>query len=396
MKAVILAAGEGKRLRPFTETMPKVMLPVANKPIIHHVVDALVANGINDIIIIVGYKKESIMQHFKNYNQAQLTFVTQEKQLGTAHALLQAEKQIPEDRFLVFPGDNIISASSVKKLIEQQHEYAIVIKRFDKPSKYGMVTISKDSLKNIIEKPKTIEENSFISTGIYKFPKSIFQHIKILTDQGEYRLTSVLQQLVQKNIHIKTIKVNDWSDIVYPWDILLVNDAQLRKTTTGKNGIIEKNVHIKGSVFIDENTTIHSGCYIVGPVVIGKNCEIGPNTCIFPSTTIGDHVEIGSFTELRNSVIMDDVTIKSNAYLSHSVVGKGSTLYHGFSNLVGSLQKHYNHECIEVKDIGTMVAEDTLIKSHVVTNPGIIIGRHCQISSLKQIKEDIPSETRVM
>ena len=112
MKAVILAAGEGKRLRPFTETLPKVMLPVANKPIVEHVVDALTANGITDILMIVGYKKESIMQHFKSHEKTNITFVNQDKQLGTAHALLHAEEHI-DDEFLVLPGDNIINSSSL-------------------------------------------------------------------------------------------------------------------------------------------------------------------------------------------------------------------------------------------------------------------------------------------
>lgn len=395
MKAVILAAGEGKRLRPFTETMPKVMLPVANKPIIHHVVDALVENGITEIIIIVGYKKESIMQHFKTYDNAKITFVTQDKQLGTAHALLHAENHI-DDNFLVLPGDNVISASSISKLIDQKKDYALIIKQFDKPSKYGMVSISKNTLKNIIEKPTIIEENSFISTGIYKFPKTIFQDIKTVTDKGEYKLTSVIQYLLTKEREIICVQANDWLDVIYPWDLLSVNDSQLRKTVSTTNGTIEKNVNIKGPVVIGENTIIHAGSYIVGPVIIGNNCEIGPHACIFPSTTIGNNTVIRSFSEIKNSIIMNDVKIRSNAAISHSVIGKGTTFYHGFSSLVGESKKHSDKECITIKDIGVMIAEDSSIKSHVVTYPGVIIGRHCLISSLKQIQQDIPSETRVM
>ena len=88
MKAVILAAGEGRRLRPFTETMPKVMLPIANKPILEYVFDALKKAGINDIILVVGYKKECIMECFKDYEGLNISYVFQDKQLGTAHALL--------------------------------------------------------------------------------------------------------------------------------------------------------------------------------------------------------------------------------------------------------------------------------------------------------------------
>ena len=88
MKAVILAAGEGKRLRPFTETIQKVMLPVANKPVLEYVIDAVKKSGITKIIIVVGYKKEVIMEYFKDYKNAKISYVIQDKQLGTAHALL--------------------------------------------------------------------------------------------------------------------------------------------------------------------------------------------------------------------------------------------------------------------------------------------------------------------
>lgn len=395
MKAVVLAAGEGKRLRPFTESMPKVMLPVANKPIIHHVIDALVGNGITDIIIVVGYKKESIMQHFKSYTDADIEFVTQDKQLGTAHALFQTKNHIT-DSFLVLPGDNIISESSISKLIENKNDYAIIIKRFDKPSKYGMVTISKNQLHHIVEKPSTQEKNSFISTGIYKFPKTIFQDIQTVAEKGEYRLTSVIQNLLEKDISIDTVQANDWLDVVYPWDLLPVNDAQLRKTGSQTNGTIEKNVTIKGAVEIGEHTHIHSGCYLIGPIVIGKNCEIGPHTCIFPSTTIGNNTVIRSFSEIKNSVIMDDVRIGSNSFLSHSVIAKGTYVDHGFSSLIGETQKHSHDECISIKDIGVMIAEDSTVQSHVVTHPGVVIGRYCHISALKQIQHDITSETKVM
>ena len=142
MKAVILAAGEGKRLRPFTETMPKVMLPVANRPILEYVVDALKNSGIKEIIIIVGYKKEVIMEHFKDYEDAKIKYVTQDKQLGTAHALLQAKKQIKtSESFLVLSGDNIIDQKSILRLIENKAEYSMLIKEHAHLSKYGVVFI---------------------------------------------------------------------------------------------------------------------------------------------------------------------------------------------------------------------------------------------------------------
>jgi NDP-sugar pyrophosphorylase family protein len=162
-KAVILAAGEGKRLRPFTETMPKVMLPVANKPLLEYVFDATRKSGINEIIVVVGYKKEVIMEHFKDYKNVKITYVIQDRQLGTAHALLQAKKHI-KDSFIVLAGDNIIDPGSISKLIKDHSEYSLLIKEHPHTSKYGVVFVENRNISKIVEKPKE-DVGKYISTS---------------------------------------------------------------------------------------------------------------------------------------------------------------------------------------------------------------------------------------
>ena len=152
MKAVILAAGEGRRLRPFTESMPKVMLPVGNKAILEHILESLKNTGIGEVIIVVGYKKEVIMEYFKDYDKIRISYITQDKQLGTAHALLQA-KNLVKSKFIVVPGDNIIDKMSIVNLIQDKSEYSILIKEHSHPSKYGVVFLEKGRLKKIVEKP---------------------------------------------------------------------------------------------------------------------------------------------------------------------------------------------------------------------------------------------------
>jgi len=394
MKAVILAAGEGRRLRPFTETMPKVMLPVANKPILEHIVDALKKSGIQEIIFVVGYKKEVIMEHFKDYEDVKIDYVLQDKQLGTAHALLQAKGKI-KNSFLVISGDNIIDKNSISKIIQNKSEYCMLINENPHPSKYGAVFLEGNKLKKIT-KQSPDETGYYISTGIYKFPPKIFENIKKFTSQGNYSLFSVIQSLVDSGKNIATIKADFWMDVVYPWDIINVNEKLIQNISGSTNGTIEKGVVLKGPVSIGKNTTIYSGSYIVGPVIIGEGCEIGPNTCIFPSTVIGDNTVIHPFSEIRNSVIMNDVHIGSNSSLSHSLIGRGSILHSNFSNIYGEACVEIENEFKKLKDVGVMIAEDVTINNHVVVNPGVIIGRRCIIAPLKKIVESIPSNTKVM
>jgi len=394
MKAVILAAGEGKRLRPFTEAMPKVMLPVANKPILEHIFDAIKKTGIDEIITVVGYEKEVIMDYFKDYKGLKITYITQDKQLGTAHALLQAKDEINES-FIVLAGDNIIDNKSIQKLILDRSEYSILVKEHPHPSKYGVVFLENQNLVELVEKPEE-EIGKFISTGIYKFPKTVFKKLEQLNKQGIHDLSSVVQSLLKDGILFSTNTADSWMDIVYPWDLIQVNEIMLQNIKVSTGGTIEKNVSIKGDVSIGKDTKIYSGSYIVGPIIIGEGCEIGPNACIFPSTSIGDNSVIHPFTEIQNSVIMNNIHIGSNSFIRNSVVARGSILRHNFTGSSGESIIEVEGEFKKVKNIGSLIGEDCTIENHVVVDPGCIIGRKCNICSMKRIRNNIQSNSKVM
>ena len=173
MKAVILAAGEGTRLRPFTVSKPKVMIPIANHPIMEYAIEALSQNGVKDIVIVVGYRKESIMSYFEEGRRfgVDIEYVNQQKPLGTAHALLQAEKEIDSD-FLVLPGDNLIDPKEVSNLMESESQNSLLIAESDIPSKYGVVFMEKGIVTKIVEKPME-NLSALISTGIYRFTPEV-------------------------------------------------------------------------------------------------------------------------------------------------------------------------------------------------------------------------------
>jgi len=397
MKAVILAAGEGTRLKPFTENMPKVMVPVANKPILLHVINALSENNIRDIVIVVGYKKESIMNYFGNGREfgVNITYVIQEKQIGTGHALMQAKGEI-EEEFISLPGDNIIDGKSISSLIKNECETSMLVEKSINPSKYGVVKIEGGRIKGIVEKPEKAETN-LVSTGIYKFPPDIFDFINKNVREGKNYITDSLHSMIEAGTDICAVMGNGrWMDIIYPWNWLDVNSKSLKDMATTTSGKIEKNVVLKGDVSIGEDTVIHSGCYIVGPVVIGSGCEVGPNVCIFSSTSIGDNVAIYPFTEIRNSIIMDDATIGSNSLVSKSIIGKGTKISSHFSNIVGSSVIEMEENFYKINDVGAFIGDGCEISDNVVIEPGKIIGRNCVIGPLNTINKNIPSESKVI
>lgn len=259
-QAVILAAGEGQRLRPFTVTKSKVMLSIAGKPILQYVVESLAQNGIRSIVLVVGYKKEQIFDYMGSGKQfgVDITYITQERQLGTAHALAQA-KAVIESEFLVLPGDNLIEADTITQFVAVKPE-AMLVKRVDNPARYGVVTIENGMVKDIIEKPEEAKSN-VVNTGIYAFTTEVFSFIEAQLD-----IPDALNNMLAQGYPVSAQEADGtWLDVVYPWDILSLNGAVLRQIQASLGGTIETGVSLKGLVSVGKGTVIRANSYILPP-----------------------------------------------------------------------------------------------------------------------------------
>jgi len=388
-QAVILAAGEGQRLRPFTVTRPKAMLSIADKPILQYVVEALAQNGIRNIVLVVGYKEKQVLDYMGSGDKfgVDITYVTQGKQLGTAHALAQA-KGVTENEFLVLPGDNLIGVDTIARFATIKPE-AVLVKRVDNPVRYGVVTIDRGMVDSIVEKPKEAISN-MVSTGIYAFTKEIFIFIEPVLD-----IPDVVNNMITEGSTINALETDGtWLDVVYPWDILSLNDAVLCQIQASLGGTIETGVSLKGQVSVGKDTVLRSNSYIVGPVVIGGGCDIGPNVCILPATSIGDNVVISPFTEVKNSVIGNDVNIGPGCIVQDSVIDKGCVIKGHFSACSGQAEVRVDDEHHFV-NVGAMLGEVCNLGNGVVAQPGVIVGNHCQVKALKLISGKLPDRSLV-
>lgn len=389
-QAVILAAGEGQRLRPFTVAKPKVMLAIAGKPILQYVIESLYQNGIRHIVVVIGYCKEQVLDYIGSGEQfgVEVIYVTQERQLGTAHALAQAQA-VTEKKFLVLPGDHLIEANTIASFVSAAPN-AILLKQVDDPSRYGVVTTVDGRLKNIAEKPQTPSTN-IVNTGIYAFSRDIFDLI-----ESDLDIPDVLNKMVAQGKVISARETSGtWLDVAYPWDILRLNDTVIRKMQPSIGGTIEEGASVKGLVSIGKTTVIKANCYIGGPVVIGDNCEIGPNACILPATSIGNNVVISPFTEVKNSVIGDDVSIGPGCLIEDSVIDQGCVINSHF--IAGSNQTEIKIDSeYHVVTIGAMLGEGCNLGSCVTAQPGVIVGSHSQVQAAKVISGRLPDRSLVM
>jgi UDP-N-acetylglucosamine diphosphorylase/glucosamine-1-phosphate N-acetyltransferase len=398
MKAVILAAGEGLRCRPLTLTRSKVMLPVANKPILEHIINALASCGIVDIILVVGYKKERIMDYFKDGVDfdVNITYVEQNAMLGTAHAIKMALPHVDEE-FIVLNGDNIVEADTISDILKAKFgDISILTVTREHTEGYGVVISDRHRALKIVEKPKE-EISHFVNTGIYIFNPDISLNIEStpMSETGEYAITETIQQMIDAGETVSVVRSGStWIDAVHSWDLLKANASLLERCERSHiNGTLENGAVVRGNVRVGTNSIIRSGSYIIGPVIIGKNCEIGPNAVILPSTSIGDYSTIESSVQIKNSIIMHDVRIGAFSYISNSIIGAHNTIGAHFITETGmNLLIEMKGILHRAEKLGTVIGDGNTIKHRVLTEPGKMIATGCMISSgvivSKEILED--------
>jgi bifunctional UDP-N-acetylglucosamine pyrophosphorylase/glucosamine-1-phosphate N-acetyltransferase len=322
LKAVILAAGEGNRMRPLTANRPKVMLPIANKPILEHLLTEVKGAGIADFIFIVGYCDEQVRRHFGQGEKwgVKIAYAEQRKQLGTADAIRLVEGMVDES-FLVINGDVIVNRRDIMKLMKNARNAMSIIEVKD-PRGLGIVELSGRKVVGIYEKterPPTLMANA----GLYLFTPEVFAAAARTekSPRGEYEITDTLKILMKSRAGLHYHRLESWLDLSYPWDLLPANETMLAGLNARNLGEAEANVVLKGPVAIGKGTVVKSGTYIEGPVIIGDDCRIGPNCYIRPSTTIGHGCHIGASVEVKNSIIMNGTDFPHLSYVGDSVVG---------------------------------------------------------------------------
>ena len=412
LKAIILSAGEGSRMRPLTLTKPKTMLPVAGKPIIQYNIESLRDNGITDILLIVRYKEEMVRNYFGDGSDfgVNIFYKTQKDFLGTANAISYGEDFI-DDSIIVLNGDIILDDEIIHEIIKKYNyltpDTLMLLTEVEDPSAFGVVEIENGNIKSIVEKPKREEAPSnLVNAGIYIFNKDIFDKIRKteISERGEYEITDSVSLQIKDNktvIGHKTSK--DWIDVGRPWELIEVNEDLIGKLKTEIKGTIEDGAFIHGEVFLDEGSVIKAGVYIEGNVYIGKNCDIGPNSYIRGNTYFGDNVHVGNAVEIKNSIIMENTNVSHLSYVGDSVIGSNCNIAAGtnianlrFDN--ATIKTKIKNQKIDSgrRKLGAIIGDSVKTGINSSFSPGVKEGHNSTIGSGVLLYDDLPSDTRVL
>lgn len=321
MKAIILAAGQGTRLRPVTLTMPKPLVPVANQPLIAYAIDILRNNGLDHIGIVVNDLSSPIPHQLKGGESlgVKLEYIVQSEQLGLAHAASLCRDFLGDEPFCMFLGDNVYQ-DKMEALFRDfeagDDEAAVVLGEVADPSRFGIADLdtANNRIARVVEKPKDPPSNLAIS-GVYLFRSSIFEAIANIKPswRNELEITDAIQWLISQGRTVRPYILQGWwIDAGKPDAIIQANQLVLGELPYSPPP--ESPSQIQGSSEVSPRVILGEGSRIIdsvvrGPVIIGKNVTV-KNSYIGPYTSLGDNVSVES-SEIEASIVMKDCVIRN-------------------------------------------------------------------------------------
>jgi len=334
MKGLILSGGKGTRLYPITYTRAKQLVPVANKPVLFRVIEAVRDAGITEVGIVVGDTAEEIMEAVGQGRRwgVQVTYIRQEAPLGLAHAVKISQDFLGDDRFVMFLGDNVIQGgigSLVEEFTNGGYQAQIVLTPVKEPQHYGVAELDdQGNIIRLVEKPRQPQSNLAL-VGIYMFDPVVFEAVNSITPswRGELEITDAIQWLVEHGYRVRPyIHRGWWIDTGKPIDMLEANNRVLLELEHQIHGYVDRDSQV------DHNVTVEQGAEIInsvirGPSIIGRNTRVinayvGPFTSIYHDCIIED-------CEIEHSIVLGNCRITGIPHrIEDSLIGRNVEIRH--------------------------------------------------------------------
>jgi glucose-1-phosphate thymidylyltransferase len=309
MKGLILSGGKGTRLYPLTYTCAKQLVPVANKPVLIRVVEAIKEAGITDIGIVVGDTAAEIKDAVGDGSRwdVGITYIPQEAPLGLAHAVKIAQGFLGEERFVMFLGDNVIQggiSGLVRQFEASDCNAQIVLTRVEKPQQYGVAVLKNGEVVRLVEKPRD-PPSDLALVGIYMFDHNVFEAANNIRPswRNEYEITDAIQYLVDHGYKVRPyVHTGWWIDTGAPGDMLDANRLVLDELEPEVEGYVDRDSKLLGKVTVQKGAEV-MGSVIRGPAIIGEETRI-VNSYIGPFTSIYHHVLVEK-SEIEHSIVLE-------------------------------------------------------------------------------------------
>ena len=333
MKGLILSGGKGTRLYPITYTSAKQLVPVANKPVLFRVIEAIRDAGIDDIGIVVGDTAVEIKEAVGTGRRwgVKITYIQQDAPLGLAHAVKVSRDFLGDERFVMFLGDNVIEggiSGLISEFRDSDYDCQIVLTPVENPSRYGVAELDPDSRRviRLVEKPRNPPSN-LILVGIYMFNEHVWEAVNAIKPswRGELEITDAIQYLVDKGYNVHPyVHRGWWIDTGEPGEMLEANDLVLDEIDHRIEGYVDRDSQVNGKVTIGKGAEIINS-RIRGPAIIGEDTRL-VNAYVGPFTSIYHHVLIED-SEIEHSIVLENSQIIDIPYrIEDSLIGRNSII----------------------------------------------------------------------
>jgi len=328
MKGLILSGGKGTRLYPLTFTSAKQLIPVANKPVLFRVIEAIRDAGITEIGIVVGNTAQEIKKAVGRGGRwgVDITYIPQDAPLGLAHAVKISRDYLGDDRFVMFLGDNVIQGGIsplIAQFAESDWNSQIVLTRVDHPEQYGVAELDDSGrIVRLIEKPKE-PPSDLALVGIYMFDHNVFEAVDNITPswRGELEITDAIQWLVENDYRVYPyVHRGWWIDTGAHSAMLEANGLVLEELAPRIDGYVDRDSEVDGRVTVERGAEIINSV-VRGPAIIGEDTRI-INSYVGPFTSIFHHVLIED-SEIERSIVLEHSRIQDiPARIQDSLIGR--------------------------------------------------------------------------
>ncbi|GMT42658.1 MAG: glucose-1-phosphate thymidylyltransferase [bacterium] len=381
MKALVLAAGSGRNMAPFSETRPKPMIHVAGRPILYRTLSMLKESGFSEVNLVIGPHADKIENYFGtgSFMDMTINYNIQKKSSGIGNGILAAQKRFnPGEHFLLVYGDIVTEENVISGILQTfaaSKGPTAGICLVPETASLGNVYLDNAmNITRIVEKPGRKDMGNYVLAGIYVLPYEFF---KILGGCGG-DMKKALAVLVKKERRIKgSIMEKGWVDVAYPWDILAANKMVMDtwQTASIHQSISVRDAKIKGPVHIEEGVEIRSGAVILGPTFIGRGSYIGNNVLIRKYSSLGPDSVVGFGVELKNCVLFGKTRVGRLSFVGDSVIGQEVDIG------AGTMTINCN---IDNSDIKVMINNKSV--NTKINKLGAFLGDECILGSGHNIK----------
>ncbi len=413
MKALVLTAGLGNRLRPLTENRSKSMLMIAGKPVLHYIFDSLKQNGIKDVIVVAGHGREEIINHFQHGGEVglQVRYVIQHEQKGVENAILSARDELEsETEFLLVNGDVLVEPDMVNRTLTNhktmEASTTMLVTLVSNPQQFGTIKIGKNGIvEQLVEKggPDRYVSNYAVA-GVSVFTTEVLSYLEKFGT-----MESAVEHMIKDEHNIVAcVWEKEWAEFTWPWDILKANRIVMDRILKGKGSFISESAEVhdsvvlEGPIYIDDDAVIRPHASIKGPVWIGKRVYVGNNSLIRDYSSLCQDVHIGYAVEIRNSMIFDKVNIGRMTYIADSLVGANTCIEAGaqlWNWRPGNKPFHLaaGDETVQIplSKFGAIIGDNVVIGVNTSIYPARRIGEGSFIAPGCVIDKDIPPYSEV-